>query len=121
MKIMIVIIGILTIFAGILPFLDSFGILPAGVPSSGPFYSGVIILIGIIGVLYGIKSKMWSKASHRFIASCLGILIIFGGIIPFLSSMKLIPSLIPSSGPLYSGLIILIGILAVFYGAKKYL
>jgi len=118
MKTMIVIIGILTILAGILPFLDGFGILPAGVPSSGPFYSGMIILIGVIGFLYANKTfGLW--ASQKFVVSVLAILTIFGGIIPFINSMNLLPSYVPSSGPLYSGLIILIGIIAVIYGKKQ--
>jgi len=117
MKIMIVIIGLLTIFAGILPFLGSFGILPAGIPTSGPFYSGIIILIGIIGFLYANKTfGLWG--SQKFVISVLAILTIFGGIIPFLVSMKLVPVSIPSSGPVYSAIIILIGIIAVIYGKK---
>jgi hypothetical protein len=48
MKIMIVIIGILTIFAGILPFFANFKVLPASIPTSGPIYLGIIILIGMI-------------------------------------------------------------------------
>jgi len=118
MKIMIVIIGLLTILAGILPFLDGFGILPAGVPTSGLFYSGIIILIGIIGFLYANKTfGLWG--SQKFVVSVLAILTIFGGIIPFLVSMKLVSVSIPSSGPVYSAIIILIGIIAVLYGAKQ--
>ncbi len=118
MKIMIVIIGILTILAGILPFLDGFGILPAGVPSSGPVYSGIIIIIGVIGLLY--TKKIGLLTSQKFTVSILALLIIFGGLIPFLVSMNWIPSTVPSSGPVYSGIIILIGVIAVFYGKKQF-
>ena len=114
MKIMIVFIGMLTILAGVLPFFNGFGV----VPSSGPVYSGIIIFIGFIALWYAIKTfGLW--ASQKFIVSVLALLIILGGIVPFLVSMKLIPSTVPSSGPVYSGIIILIGIIAVLYGAKQ--
>ena len=119
MKTMIVIIGLLTILAGVLPFLDGFEILPATVPTSGPVYSGIIILIGVIGLLYANK-KFGLLASQKFIVSVLALLIIFGGIIPFISSMNLLPSYVPSSGSVYSGIIILIGVIAVFYGKKQF-
>ncbi len=114
MKIMIVFIGLLTILAGVLPFFEGFGV----VPFSGPVYSGIIILIGIIALGYAIKAfGLW--VSQKFIVSVLALLIILGGIVPFLVSMKLISSTVPSSGPVYSGIIILIGIIAVLYGAKQ--
>lgn len=115
MKIMIVFIGLLTILAGVLPFFEGFGV----VPSSGPVYSGIIILIGIIAFWYAIKTfGLW--ASQKFIVSVLALLIILGGIVPFLVSMNLIPSTVPSSGPVYSGIIILIGVIAVIYGKKQF-
>jgi len=114
MKIIIVFIGMLTILAGVLPFFNGFGM----VPFSGPVYSGMIILIGFIALWYAVKTfGLW--ASQKFIVSVLALLIILGGIVPFLVSMKLIPSTVPSSGPVYSGIIILIGIIAVLYGAKQ--
>jgi len=114
MKIMIVFIGMLTILAGVLPFFNGFGM----VPFSGPVYSGIIILIGIIAFWYSVKAfGLWR--SQKFITAVLALLIIFGGLIPFLVSMKLIPSTVPSSGLVYSGIIILIGVIAVLYGAKQ--
>ena len=114
MRIMIVFIGLLTILAGVLPFFDGFGM----VPSSGPVYSGIIILIGVIAFWYAVKTfGLW--VSQKFIVSVLALLIILGGIVPFLVSMNLIPSTVPSSGPVYSAIIILIGIIAVLYGAKQ--
>jgi hypothetical protein len=115
MKIMIVFIGLLTIMAGVLPFFDGFGL----VPSSGPVYSAIIVVIGLIALLYGIKSfGLW--ASQKFITAVLAVMIIFGGLIPFLQSMNLIPSMIPGSGPIYSGIIILIGLMALVYGFKQF-
>ena len=115
MRIMIVFIGLLTILAGVLPFFDGFGV----VPYSGPVYSGIIILIGVIAFWYAIKTfGLW--ASQKFVVSVLAILTIFGGLIPFLVSMNLIPSTVPSSGPVYSAIIILIGIIAVIYGKKQF-
>lgn len=122
MKIMIVIIGLLTLLAGVLPFLAGFGILPAGVPTSGVFYSGLIIIIGVIGILYGIRPHILIF-QDKFIVSALGILIVFGGILPFLTEVNIIPKSIPASGPLYSGIITFIGIITLCYGysiAKRY-
>ena len=114
MKIIIVFIGMLTILAGVLPFFNGFGV----VPFSGPIYLGSIIFIGVIAFLYAVKTfGLWG--SQKFITAMLALLIIFGGLIPFLVTMSLIPSTVPSSGPVYSGIIILIGIIAVLYGAKQ--
>ena len=115
MRIMIVFIGLLTILAGVLPFFDGFGV----VPSSWPVYSGIIILIGVIAFWYAVKTfGLWG--SQKFITAVLALLIIFGGLIPFLVSMKFIPNTVPSSGPVYSGIIILIGVIAVIYGKKQF-
>ena len=114
MKIIIVFIGMLTILAGILPFFEGFGV----VPFSGPVYSGMIILIGLAALWYAIK-KFGLWASQRFITAVLALLIIFGGLIPFLESINLIPSTFPSSGPVYSAIIILIGFIALVYGFKQ--
>ena len=115
MRIMIVFIGLLTILAGVLPFFDGFGV----VPSSWPVYSGIIILIGVIAFWYAVKTfGLWG--SQKFITAVLALLIIFGGLIPFLVSTKFIPSTVPSSGPVYSGIIILIGVIAVIYGKKQF-
>jgi len=111
--IMIVIIGLLTLLAGILPFLAGFGILPAIIPTSGVFYSGLVILIGIIGFLYGIKSR-FLRFKDKFVISVLGILVIFGGLLPFLINMNLIPNVVPVSGPIYSGMMAFIGIITLY-------
>ena len=114
MKIIIVFIGMLTILAGVLPFFNGFGV----IPFAGPIYLGSIIFIGVIAFLYAVKTfGLWG--SQKFITAMLALLIIFGGLIPFLVTMSLIPSTVPSSGPVYSGIIILIGIIAVLYGAKQ--
>jgi len=113
MMIMIVIIGLLILFAGILPFLAGFGILPAIVPTSGVIYSGLVILIGVIGFLYGIKSR-FLRFQDKFVISVLGILVIFGGLLPFLINMNLIPNVIPVSGPIYSGIMTFIGIISLY-------
>jgi len=113
MIIMIVIIGLLTLLAGILPFLDGFGILPVIIPTSGMYYSGIIVLIGIIGIFYGIKTQ-FLVFKHKFVIFILGILVIFGGLFPFLVDMNLIPGLIPTSGPIYSGVMSLIGLITMY-------
>ena len=113
MIIMILIIGLLMLLAGILPLLASFGILPAIVPTSGVFYSGLVILIGFIGFLYGIKSR-FLQFKDKFVISALGILVVFGGLLPFLIDMNLIPKVIPVSGPIYSGIMTFIGVITLY-------
>lgn len=50
-KFVTMIIAILTILGGILPFIQNF--ISLGMPISGIFYSGIIVLIGIVGIIYG--------------------------------------------------------------------
>jgi len=112
MKIMIVIIGILIILAGILPFLSNFNVLPASVLVS-PGYQFIIISVGIIGLLYGFMNSMLF-GTEKFVTISIGLLTILGGILPFIQNF--VPALIPTSGPLYSGLIIIIGVIGIIYG-----
>ena len=113
MKIMITIIGILVVLAGILPFLDNFGILPENIPVEKPGYQFIIIAVGIIGLLYGIMNSMLFGA-EKFVTISLALLTILGGILPFIQNF--VPAIIPVSGPLYSGLIIVIGVIGMIYG-----
>jgi len=112
MKIMIVIIGILIILAGILPFLSNFNVLPASVLQK-PGYQFIIIAIGIIGLLYGFMNSMLF-GTEKFVTISIGLLTILGGILPFIQNY--VPAIIPTTGPLYSGLIIVIGVIGIIYG-----
>jgi len=113
MKIMITVIGILIILAGVLPFLDNFGILPDIVPIEQPGYQFIIIAVGILGLLYGLINSMLFGA-EKFVTIALALLTILGGILPFIQNF--LPAIIPTSGPLYSGLIIVIGVIGMIYG-----
>jgi len=113
MKIMITIIGILIILAGVLPFLSNFGILPAVVPVEKPGYHFIIIAVGIIGLLYGVLNS-YLFGSEKIVTIALGLLTILGGILPFIQNF--VPAIIPTTGPLYSGLIVVIGVIGMIYG-----
>ena len=113
MKIMITIIGVLIILAGILPFLSNFGILPSFVPIEKPGYQFIIIAVGIIGLLYGVMNSMLFGA-EKFVTIALALLTILGGILPFIQNF--VPAIIPTTGPLYSGIIIIIGVIGMIYG-----
>ncbi len=113
MKIMIIILGILIILAGILPFLSNIGLLPAAIPVEKPGYQFIIIAVGIIGLLYGAMNSMLF-GTEKFVTIAIGLLTILGGILPFIQNF--VPAIIPTSGPLYSGLIIVIGIIGMIYG-----
>ena len=113
MKIMITLLGILIILAGVLPFLNNFGILPSFIPTSKPGYQFIIIAIGVAGLLYGFLNPM-IFSTEKFIVISLALLTVLGGILPFIQNF--LPAVIPTSGILYSGLIIVIGIIGIIYG-----
>lgn len=113
MKIMITILSLLILFAGLLPFLQRIHLLPEKIPTSGVYYSALIIIIGAIGLVYGIINKML-MGFERTVTIIITILTILGGIIPLISSI--VPKFIPTSGPFYSLIIIIIGIIGLIYG-----
>lgn len=116
MKIQMVFISILIILAGILPFLGPKGlkILP-NIITTTPGYSFVIIAVGFISLIYGIMNKMIFGA-EKFVIFSIGLMTILGGILPFIQNY--IPKILPTEGPLYAGMIILIGIIGFIYGAS---
>ena len=110
---MIVILGILIILAGVLPFLSNFGILPSSIPVQKPGYQFIIVAVGIIGLLYGAMNSMLF-GTEKFVTIAIGLLTILGGILPFIQNF--VPAAIPTSGPVYSIIIIVIGIVGIIYG-----
>ena len=58
MRMMMVFIGVLVVLGGLLPLLKNYltGAL-AFIPIEGPVYQGVIILIGLVAIVYGIKKR----------------------------------------------------------------
>ncbi len=117
MKIMMVLLSIIIILAGILPFIGpgSLGIIPAAVPTTAPGYSFIIIAVGFIALIYGVMNKMLI-GTEKFVTFSVGLMTILGGLLPFLQNY--IPQIIPTSGPLYSGIIIVIGVVGLIYGAS---
>jgi len=113
MKIMITVLGILIILAGLLPLLGSTGILKNSAISKAPGYQFVIITIGVIALIYGAFNSLLF-GFEKFVTMAIALLTILGGIIPFLQSF--LPAVIPTSGPLYSVVIIVIGIIGLIYG-----
>ena len=113
MKIMITVLGILITLAGILPFLSNVGILPAAIPVQKPGYQFIIVAVGIIGLLYGAMNSMLF-GTEKFVTIAIGLLTILGGILPFIQNF--VPAAIPTSGPVYSIIIIVIGIVGIIYG-----
>jgi hypothetical protein len=112
MKLMIAIIGVLIILAGVLPFIDTFGFLPEIIPTEKPTYQFIIIAVGVAGLLYGFLNPM-IFSTEKFIVIFLALLTVLGGILPFIQ--QFVPVIIPTSGPLYSGLIIIIGVIGLVY------
>ena len=112
MKIMITVLGVLIILAGVLPFLGNLGIVPSSI-STGPGYQFVIITVGILALLYGVFNSLLF-GFEKFVTISIAFLTILGGIIPFLQNF--LPAVIPTTGPLYSIIIIAIGVVGLIYG-----
>lgn len=115
MKIMITIIGLLIVLAGVLPFLGEEGlkVLPSTIPTTGTGYSIIVIVIGAAGLLYGFINKM-IMGIERVVTVTVALLTVLGGILPLISSA--VPNFIPTTGPLYYGFIIIVGLVGVVYG-----
>ena len=113
MKIMITVLGILIILAGILPFLGNLGIVPASISTEKPGYQFIIIAVGILALLYGVFNSLLF-GFEKFVTIAIALMTILGGIIPFLQNF--LPAIIPTTGPLYSVIIIVIGIIGLIYG-----
>lgn len=115
MKIIIVILSLLIILAGILPFLgeDGLGLLPKSIPTSGIAYSTIVIIIGAVSIVYALSNKM-VIGLEKMVTITIGLLTVLGGVWPFIKE-SLIP-VIPASGPSYSIVLIIIGILGLVYG-----
>ena len=113
MKIMVTILGVLIALAGILPLISLFVSLPSFIPTTNPGYQFLIIAIGILGLLYAAFNSMLF-GTEKNVTIALALLTLLGGILPFLQNF--IPAIIPTSGFLYSGMIILIGIVGIIYG-----
>lgn len=111
MKLMITILGVVILLAGILPLASSF--LPSFIPTTSPGYQFLIIAIGILGLLYAAFNSML-LGTEKFVTMALAALTILGGILPFIQNI--IPLGLPTTGILYSGSIIILGIAGIAYG-----
>ena len=111
MKIIITIIGILTVLAGILPMISP--VLPSFIPTTSPGYQFLITAIGILGLLYASFNSMLF-GTEKFVTISLALLTVVGGILPFIQNF--VPLGLPTAGILYSGLIVLIGVVGIIYG-----
>ncbi len=121
MRAMISFIGLLTLLAGILPFLKNFKILPNIIPAAGIFYYLIIIAIGIIGIIYGIMNPTGMLFGvQQFMVVFIGLLTLAGGVLPLISKyVAFIPAAF-LSGIIYSVIIILIGIIGIIYGITQF-
>ena len=115
MKVQMILISILIILAGILPFLGGFNIIPLTLITT-PGYQFIIIAVGFISLIYGVMNKM-IFGTEKIVLVAIGLMTILGGLLPFIQSY--VPIAIPTSGLLYSGIIILIGVAGFIYGASK--
>lgn len=57
MRIWLTLFGIVTIFIGLLPYLTTKIQALSKIPSSGIVYQAIIVIVGAIALIYGIRSK----------------------------------------------------------------
>ena len=57
---MLVMVGLLTVFGGLLPFLAARDIVPPWIPITGTAYQGLIVVIGAIALFYGLRKDRYS-------------------------------------------------------------
>ena len=118
MKVQMILISILIILAGILPFFgqNGLGVIPDAIPTTAPGYSFIIIAVGFISLIYGVLNKH-IFGTEKVVLFSVGLMTIIGGLLPFIKNFVQLP--IPASGALHSGLIILIGAIGLVYGMSK--
>jgi len=118
MKVQMILISILIILAGILPFFgqDGLNILPNTIPTAAPGYSFIIIAVGFISLIYGVLNKS-IFGTEKIVLYSVGLMTMIGGLLPFIKNFIQLP--LPASGPLHSGIIILIGAAGLVYGMSK--
>ncbi|MFC1697436.1 hypothetical protein ACFL1H_03830 [Nanoarchaeota archaeon] len=86
MKIGMSIIGLLVIIAGVLPLLTGVIALPDFLVG-GTIHSGVITLIGVVGLIYGFTSMDLMDFAQKFIMIILALLTIVAGVLPFIYNL----------------------------------
>ena len=111
MRVVLIIIGVMIVLAGALPFLSSIGV--DTVPTDGPVYSFIIIAIGAGGLIYAIMNVTMMGFS-KFVTASIALMTILGGLVPFITSF--LPSTIPTVFPIYNLMIVLIGAIGIVYG-----
>ena len=112
MRIMLTLIGLLTVLAGVLPLLSDMGTIPPFVLSTEPGFQFLIIALGIVGLIYALFNRLLFGI-EKFASITLALLTILGGMLPFLQNYTTIA--LPTSGPLYLIIIISIGIVGFGY------
>ena len=114
MKVKIVVIGVLTIIAGLIPILDSLNVFSSPFPTTGWIYAAIIIAIGIVDLLYSFLAHIDLIGFQHVVTGVIAGLTIAAGVLPFLKGI--IPSIIPMTGIAYYAIIVVIGILGSIYG-----
>ena len=117
MKFKITFIGLLTMLAGVVPMLDHYEIISSPIPVSGWGYASIIIIIGVIDLLYSFLAHVDLIGFQHVVTGVIAGLTILGGVLPFMSNF--LPEIIPTAGPFYYGIIIIIGLLGFIYGCTQ--
>ncbi|RME52902.1 hypothetical protein D6783_03380 [Candidatus Woesearchaeota archaeon] len=117
MKVMITFFGVVTLLAGVVPFI--LGFLPEQYRMflQGYFYIGLVVVIGLGGIGYAFSQGLFGMAKGlMFLYS---VLVIIGGLLPLLGRFVSLP--FPVEGVVQAGIIILLGVVGTVWGLKAYM
>ena len=106
-------VGVLIVLAGIIPLLGFAGVLPKAIPYEGTGYSVIVVSIGVLALVYAFLN-ITMMGFAKLVAVLIALKTVLGGVLPL--AAKYLPPGIPTTGPLYAGLIIVIGGIGIVYG-----
>ena len=107
MKIMITFLSALIVFLGIIPFFGSFPI-----PNKGTGYSIVLIIFAVLVIAAALMNSLL-MGLEKFFLLVEGVAVMIVAILPLLPGLL---TFLPREGPLYAGIVIIVGAIGLIYG-----
>ena len=105
---MVTFLSFIIMFVGLMPFFGE----KFFVPNKGMGYAIVLIILGAIILFAGAVNTLLI-GTEKFFLILQGILLAGAGLLTFYPDIL---TFIPKEGPIYAGIIILIGVLGLVYG-----
>ena len=114
MKFKIVFIGLITMIAGLFPLLDALNIMGSPIPTEGWSYAIILIVIGVVDLLYSFLAHIDLLGFQHVVTGVFALGTMALGLFPFLHAS--LPSWLPTSGAVYFGVILGLGMVELIYG-----